>query len=516
MILNKPYFITTPIFYVNAAPHIGHVHSALVADAQARFQKLRTKRDPLFSTGTDEHGLKIQQAAEKFQQSPFDYASAVSMSYQSLFKRLRLCHSDFIRTTEGRHRSAVHALWNTIHEGDHIVKRAHEGWYCVQDETFLTENQLVTKADGLKVSAESGHPVEWCTEENYVFKLSNFSQKILNYLDKDESVIRPKVFRNHLNSFFENGLPDISVSRPSSRLKWGIPVPNDPSQTIYVWLDALTNYLTVAGYPDHLKNWPPSCHVIGKDILKFHAIYWPGFLMAAGLDPPESILCHSHWMVGDEKMSKSKGNVIDPNMLMDQVSEEGLRYFLLREGTPHSDGNFSDKKMRNYLDSELANTLGNLLSRVSKGTILESQQFPAGVDSNHCSQLALDLMDQAERLPSTAAQHFSDFNYHLGVDAIMQLLRDCNGFIQEEKPWELKKSDRERLQTVLLLALECLRVSGILLQPIVPHLTDLLLTKLGVPADQRHWENAESFAWKSNMQQFKLSSQKVILFRRTK
>ncbi len=373
------------------------------------------------------------------------------------------------------------------------------------------------------MSLESGHPVEWAEEENYVFKLEPFRERITKWLD-DQDAIKPSIFKGHLQMFLSDEMPDLSVSRPRSRLKWGIPVPGDDSQTIYVWLDALVNYLTVAGYPDLdriKRSWPPDCHVIGKDILKFHAIYWPSFLMAAGLELPRRILCHSHWMVNDEKMSKSKGNVINPNDLMEKFTSEGLRYILLREGVPHSDGNYADGKMVNYLNNELANTLGNLLSRTTGAKVNLEQKFYSYNDINPdlFNKEARDLMDYAEGLTIIVCRHYSDFNYYQGIDAIMECLRRTNAYVQNEKPWELKKTNPERLKAVLCLSLECLRVCGILLQPIVPNLAKKLLDKLNVNEDHRLISDAASQSWNcsdDNNSSRDLSPQKTILYRKIK
>ena len=327
-----------------------------------------------------------------------------------------------------------------------------------------------------------------------------------------------KLKKNTLLNLLGEDLPDISVSRPSNRLHWGIPVPDDSSQTIYVWLDALVNYLTVAGYPNEMGNWPPNCHVIGKDILKFHAIYWPAFLMAADIEPPRKILCHSHWTVDDTKMSKSKGNVIDPNSLIDLYSIDGIRYFLLREAVPHSDGNFSQKKIANYLNAELSNTLGNLLNRLTSSKVNAHQAIPNiefEMDSSYISEIGKTLISHLEELPKKVEMHFLDFNYYLGIDAIMETLRITNEYIQKEEPWVLKKTDLNRLNYVLTLGLESLRVTGILLQPVVPKSSDLLLKKIGVPNSSRLWSDAESLVlhnneMKNNFTSF--SKERLVLF----
>lgn len=291
-----------------------------------------------FTTGTDEHGYKIQQAAA-LNNTPVDvYCNEISGQYQDLFRKFNINHTDFIRTTEDRHAKAVVQFWQRLHDRGYIYKQTYAGFYCVSDETFLTEAQLTTDAKtGQKVSAESGHSVEWTQEENYMFKLGKVQDGILKWLNTGNRVY-PAIFERNLHDFLSEPLPDISVSRPASRVHWGITVPHDPSQTIYVWLDALVNYLTCAGYPGTVASWPAAIQVIGKDILKFHGIYWPGFLIAADMEPPRQLLCHSHWTVDGQKMSKSKNNVVNPMERADVYTVDGLRYFLLREAVFHSDG----------------------------------------------------------------------------------------------------------------------------------------------------------------------------------
>ena len=296
--------------------------------------------------------------------------------------------------------------------------------------------------------------------------------------------------------------PDLSISRPRNRLHWGIPVPEDPKQTIYVWLDALINYLTGAGYPDTMMNWPPDCHVIGKDILKFHAIYWPAFLMAANLDLPKRILCHSHWTVDDTKMSKSKGNVVDPIQLIDPYTTDGVRYFLLRDGVPHSDGNFNPKKMTNYLNAELCNTLGNLLSRLTSTKLNNVQRIPQvefDIHSPCLSELAKELLEELNELPHKVKRHYAEFDFYLGIDAILKTLITTNNYIQHEQPWVLKKTNVDRLNYVLLLSLESLRISSILMQPIVPNISTQLMVKLGISNDDIAWCDAEKFCWDTDI-----------------
>lgn len=316
------------------------MYSALLTDAVFRFNNLKSSasgNQGVFTTGTDEHGIKIQQAAARNNTPVEKYCHEISQKYRDLFRKFDIGHTDYIRTTEQRHALAVGHFWERLHERGYIYKREYSGFYCVPDETFLTESQLTTNQAGEKISAESGHPVEWTQEENYMFKLGSLQEGIIAWLKRGDRV-HPRKFERILFDFLNEPLPDISVSRPASRVHWGIAVPGDPSQTIYVWLNALVNYLTCAGYPQTSSCWPPSTQVIGKDILKFHGIYWPGFLMAADMEPPKQLLCHSHWTVDGQKMSKSKNNVVDPMERADLFTAEGMRYFLLREAVLHSDG----------------------------------------------------------------------------------------------------------------------------------------------------------------------------------
>jgi methionyl-tRNA synthetase len=324
------------------APHLGHLYTSCISDTISRFEKLTAvHNEHIFCTGTDEHGEKVLRAATLNNTSVGDYCKDISGRYKELWKRADINFTDFIRTTEERHKKACSAFWTTLVENNAIYKADYTGWYCVSDETFLSDSQLVTDDKGKKFSLESGHPVEWTSEENYMFKLSKYQDDII-YWARHENRIAPQKFNKILlDTLYQEILPDLSVSRPKARMSWGIPVPNDSTQNIYVWLDALVNYLTVAGYPDKLRVWPPSVHVVGKDILKFHGIYWPAFLIAANFAPPERLLVHSHWTVDGQKMSKSKLNVIDPMERADTYTMEGIRYFLLREGTFHNDGSKS-------------------------------------------------------------------------------------------------------------------------------------------------------------------------------
>ena len=405
-------------------------------------------------------------------------------------------------------------LWCRIAERGHLEKDEYRGWYCVPDETFLPESQTEVGEDGTRTSLESGRPVEWISEENYVFHLGRFRARIREWLDGG-GIIKPGLFRGQVSSLLsEDSLSRLSVSRPRSRLRWGVPVPGDPDQVVYVWLDALANYITVARRGDGGPSWPADVHLVGKDIVKFHAVYWPAFLMAADLPLPKAIRVHSHWTVDGEKMSKTLGNVVCPTSLAERFTGEGLRYFLLREGVPHSDGNYSERKMANYLNAELANTLGNLLSRCTAKSFKDvSLVVSDDAVTSHSSDSAKELLQKLRTLSWKVEQHFLEFEYYLGVDLVMEVLRDTNGYVQEEKPWELRKrpgrSAQERLSVVLRLAFESLRVCSILMQPIVPQLSTRVLDALGV--EGRMWEDASLVAFQKEP---KVSNEKIVLFRR--
>ncbi|XP_064456610.1 methionine--tRNA ligase, mitochondrial-like [Ornithodoros turicata] len=514
------YFITTPIFYVNAAPHIGHYHTVVLADTLHRVHKLLApKQHTVFATGTDEHGLKIQQAATRAHQHEVTFCSEISTKFKDLFDSSSITHTHFTRTSDTRHKKCVRHFWDKLRQDGHLYSGSYKGWYCTQDEVFLSESEIkeVTGHQGVpqKVSIESGHPVEWMEEKNYMFKLSEFQDDLLHWLRSSESIVQPSKFQSLLKNWISAGLNDLSVSRQSSRVHWGIPVPGDDTQTIYVWLDALVNYLTASGYPDSNHMWPPDCHVIGKDILKFHGIYWPAFLMAAGLEPPRHILCHSHWMVNDEKMSKSKGNVVCPFNEIERYTADGLRYFLLREGVPHSDGNFSSTSVHRLLNAELADNLGNLLSRCTALLVNKDQIFPSCDKAFFKSfPRGQKLLQEVYELPDKVRAKYLEGNIYLGLDAIMHVLRQTNALVQDNKPWELAKSEgcQDLLHAVLYASLEALRVSAIIMQPVIPTIASKVLDKLNIGENERNWTDAE----RSNIHQRSLAVENIYVFPRLK
>ncbi|XP_032261329.1 methionine--tRNA ligase, mitochondrial [Phoca vitulina] len=501
-------FFTTPIFYVNAAPHIGHLYSALLADALCRHRRLQVPSAAAtrFSTGTDEHGLKIQQAAAAAGLAPTELCDRVSAQFQQLFREAGISSTDFIRTTEARHRIAVQHFWGLLKARGLLYKGLYEGWYCSSEECFLPEAKVTrqpdSSGDSCPVSLESGHPVSWTKEENYIFRLSQFREPLQRWLRGDPQAITPEPFHRAVLEWLEEELPDLSVSRKSSHLHWGIPVPGDDSQTIYVWLDALVNYLTVIGYPNaEFKSWwPTTSHIIGKDILKFHAIYWPALLLGAGMSPPHRIYVHSHWTVCGQKMSKSLGNVVDPRTCLDRYTVDGFRYFLLRQGVPSWDCDYYDEKVVKLLDSELADALGGLLNRCTAKRINPSGTYPVFCTTCFPSEPGLvgpsvraqaedyALVNAVATLPRQVVDHYDNFQIYKALEAVSSCVRQTNGFVQRHAPWKLNWEspvDAPWLGTVLHVALECLRVFGTLLQPVTPNLADKLLSRLGVSATER-------------------------------
>lgn len=514
----KPYFITTPIFYVNAAPHIGHVYTAVIADAAARFRRLLGSNTVLFSTGTDEHGLKIQQAAQSLNQEPAQFCDSVSETFRQAFNDCEISYTDFVRTTDHRHVENVQHFWELLAKKGYIYKGKYEGWYCTADETFVSDDKttVVRLPNGQeqRVSLESNRSVEWSSEENYMFKLSQFKDDLNDWL-QNRAAVQPDRFYNLLKMWLKEDLEDLSISRPKSRLSWGIPVPGDDSQTIYVWLDALLNYLTVAKQ-SKTEFWPPTVHVIGKDILKFHGIYWPAFLLAADLTLPKGLLVHGHWLVDDEKMSKSSGNVVHPKTCIDHVSATGFRYFLLHEGVPATDGNFSSKRMVRIVNSELADGLGNLVSRCCGKSLNPSQTRPAVNESSFlsCGQKGSELLELLQQAPENVFNHYHNWEFYKGIDAVMALVRGANGLFHAMEPWKLnKQGEIEQLNAVMGATMECSRIVGILLQPIIPSFTDRLLNRLGVPEGQRSWEFG-SLYWSDVNHQ--LGADESVLFPRVK
>ncbi|XP_053547035.1 methionine--tRNA ligase, mitochondrial isoform X2 [Bombina bombina] len=438
--------------------------------------------------------MKIQQAAMALGTDPQSLCSSVSVQFRKVFDALGISYTDFVRTSEPRHVQAVARFWETLKERGYLYKGTYQGWYCTSDEAFLTEGQTAESRDAegnnIRVSLESGHQVQWMSEENYMFRLSSLRPELLRWLETDP--VRPAPFLRVVRHWLEEELPDLSVSRQRNRLSWGIPVPSDPSHTIYVWLDALVNYLTCAGYPNpSLAPWGPSTHLLGKDILRFHAIYWPAFLLAAGMPPPKALLVHSHWTCDGVKMSKSLQNVVDPMECIKQYTRDGLRYFLLRHGAPERDCDFTHHAVRTLLNSELADALGGLLNRCTAPAINPAQQCPHFQPSSvpHSAQDQLQvLLSELYKLPAEVDHWIGSFQVHKALEAVDAAVRRSNAFFQSQTPWKLRSSVVEEAawrDSVLYLTLEALRLYATLLQPVVPGLASKILDRLAVSPDRR-------------------------------
>jgi len=458
------FYITTPIYYVNDVPHIGHAYTTIACDALARWHRMLGKR-VFFLTGTDEHGEKVQKTAAAKGLSPRELADQVVVNFQGLTPALTISNTGFIRTTEPRHYASVQDLFRKSLANGDIYLGEYEGWYCVPDEAYWTELQLV---DGNCPTC--GRPVEKRKEPSYFFRLSKYQEPLLDYYRKNPSFIRPESRRNEVVAFVEGGLNDLSVSRTS--LSWGIPVPEAPGHVTYVWYDALTNYVTGLGYPAPTEEfrtfWPADIHMVGKDILRFHAVYWPAFLMSAGIQPPLGVFAHGWWTVEGRKMSKSLGNVVDPYEMVRKYGADPFRYFLLREVSFGLDGDFSEKELIKRANSELADKLGNLLNR-SLGML--GKYFDGFVPAPGRSESADAALSACGRevVPSVAAA-MDEVAFHKALTAIIELVTKGNEYVQASQPWVLAKdpSMRARLGTVLYNALEASRVAALLMAPFTP------------------------------------------------
>ena len=481
--MTSTYYITTPIYYVNGSPHIGHAYTSIAADVLARWARLEG-RDVFFLTGTDEHGQKVEKAARDAGLAPQEFADEVSAQFRAVAEALDISNDDFIRTTEERHKRACIALWERLAAAGDIYRGHYEGWYAVRDEDFYAEDELTQLPNGTRI-APTGAPVEWVREPNYLFRLSAFQDRLLAHYEANPDFIAPASRRNEVVSFVRSGLRDLSVSRSSFR--WGIPVPGDPDQVMYVWLDALTNYLSAVGYPDEGAQrwpfWPADVHLVGKDIVRFHAIYWPAFLMAAGVELPRRVACNGWWTVDGQKMSKSLGNVVDPLELATAYGVDALRYFLLREVPFGADGDFSRAKLVNRLNVELANDLGNLaqrtLSLIARNCDARLPARDAPTESDAV------LLAAAEALPGTIGERLGRQALHEALEECWRLIRAANAYIDQQAPWALRKTDSARMEAVLRVLADTLRSIATVLQPFMPGSMARMLDQLGVPPGAR-------------------------------
>jgi methionyl-tRNA synthetase len=476
----KPsFYITTAISYPNGDPHIGHAYEAIATDAIARFKRL-DGYDVFFLTGVDEHGLKMKQTAVKQGISPAELGERNTQRFRAMAEALNISNDDFIRTTEPRHHAAVAEIWHRLENNGDIYLDAYAGWYSVRDEAFYAEDETRLGEDGVRVGPQ-GTPVEWTEEQTYFFRLSDYENRLLRFYEDNPDFILPPERRNEIVSFVKGGLKDLSVSRTT--LDWGIPVPEAPGHIIYVWVDALTNYITAVGYPDahsapFRKYWPADIHMIGKDITRFHAVYWPAFLMSAGLPVPKRIFSHGFLNVRGEKMSKSVGNVVDPFEMAERYGVDQMRYFFLREVPFGQDGSYSHEAIVNRTNADLANDLGNLaqrsLSMIAKncdGRIPE----PAALNDADTALLAA-----ADGLIAAAREAMERQALHRVLEAIWQVVGDANRYFAAEQPWALRKTDPARMGTVLYVTAEVLRQIGILVQPFIPASAEKLLDQLAL------------------------------------
>ncbi len=464
--MNKNFYITTPIYYPSAKPHMGHAYTSIVTDVIARFKRL-DGYNVEFLTGTDEHGLKIQRAAEKKGSDTKKFCDEISETFRNLSSTLNLSNTDFIRTTENRHIKSVQNLWNILEKKNEIYLSKYSGWYSVSDEAFYNDNEI-KEENGIKISVNSGSQVEWVEEESYFFKLSKWESKLLKFYNDNPKFILPNSRRNEVINFVKSGLKDLSISRKS--FSWGIKVPNNKEHVIYVWLDALTNYISALNYSDKNNKkykdfWPANLHIIGKDILRFHAIYWPAFLLAADIKPPKRIYGHGWILSGEEKMSKSKGNILDPLEIIDKYGLDSLRYYLLKEVSFGKDGNISQDKLENCINSDLANNYGNLCQRV-----ISFNEKNCGLiipKKNQFEKDDLKILNKISDNLKNLRSYIDNQELNLYTNFIVDCLFDANKYFNDQEPWK-KKTDISRLNTIVYVSLEVIRKISILLNPIIP------------------------------------------------
>lgn len=486
----RPYQITTPIYYVNDKPHIGHAYTSVACDVLARFMRL-SGREVFFLSGTDEHGQKVEESAEKRGVDPQKFVDEVSVSFRELLDRMNISNDMFIRTTDANHKEAAQHLWKDLLKKGAIYLGNYEGWYSVRDECYYTESELV---DG---KAPTGADVEWVAKEpSYFFRLSQYEEKLLQLYEECPDFIAPTSRRNEVLAFVKGGLRDLSISRTS--FQWGVPVPDDKDHVMYVWMDALANYISALGYPkknetssNYSKYWPASLHVVGKDILRFHAVYWPAFLMAADIPVPKRLFAHGWWTKDGEKISKSLGNVIDPIELVDQYGVDQTRFFLMSEVSFGSDGDFSHEKMIQKCNTNLANELGNLCQRV---LTLVFKNCGKAVPTNIGSYTQDDeaLLSSARSLYDRASNEISIQAIHKYADVMISMVWEANQYIDKMEPWVLRKTDPDRMSTVLYVLMEVLRRVGILYQPLIPMAANSMLDQLTIPKEERSFGHLET------------------------
>ena len=488
----EPYYLTTAIHYPNGKPHIGHAYETIAADVVARFQRLRG-REVRFQTGTDEHGLKMAQKARDLGKTPRELADEMSGHFKDLFDALNISYDRFIRTTDADHHRASQAIWQAMEAKGDLYLDRYEGWYSVRDEAYYDEKELVEGEGGEKLSPQ-GTPVEWTEEETWFFRLSRYAEPLLELLNTP-GFLEPVSRRNEMVAFIERGLQDLSVSRTS--FDWGVKVPGSDGHVMYVWVDALTNYITGLGYPDGGqmwdKFWPADLHLIGKDIVRFHTIYWPAFLLSADLPLPKKVFGHGFLLNRGVKESKSAGNVTDPMELAERFGVDALRYFLMAEVTFGQDGSYSAEALVNKVNAELANSFGNLaqrtLSMIAKNMEGKLERFT----TESADKALLDTVTEACAV--TLPREFENLNFSVGIEAWLRAVYACNAYVDEQAPWALKKTDPERMKAVLQTLFIAIRDLAIAIQPVVPEKAAALLDQLGVAGENRSYVDLGDAEW---------------------
>jgi methionyl-tRNA synthetase len=483
MSAKRKFYITTAISYPNGRPHMGHAYEDIATDVIARYHRLAGD-DVFFMTGTDEHGLKIAQAARNADIDPRTFVDGMVQHFKDMCTRLNISHDRFIRTTEPAHYACVQELWRRMEANGDIYLGRYEGWYSVRDEAYYDESELVPGEGGEKLSPQ-GTPVEWTVEESYFFRLSKYQQPLLDLYEQNPDFIQPATRRNEMLQFVRGGLSDLSVSRTS--FDWGIPVPDAPGHVMYVWLDALSNYLTGAGYPDasYTKWWPADVHIIGKDVVRFHTVYWPAFLMSAGVELPRKVFGHGFVLNKGEKMSKSLGNVVEPLAMAEEYGVDQLRYFLIRDVPFGQDGSYSHEAIVTRTNADLANSFGNLaqrtLSQIFKNLdgVLPIGNRPDDADT----KLLRDVRNSVDDLKRS----FEEYNLSHGVEHWLRAVYACNQYIDAQEPWKLKKTDPERMKHVLAVLFMAIHDLAIAISPVIPDSAARLLDQMGVPNGERNF-----------------------------
>ena len=486
--MNKNFYITTPIYYPSGKPHMGHAYSSIIADIFARFKRLEGY-NVLFLTGTDEHGQKIQKEAKKNKKDPKEFCDELSEKFRSLTHTLNLTNDDFIRTTEARHSKSVIEIWNRLVKSGDIYIDKYSGWYSVSDEAYYDDDEIIDK-DKKKISKSSGSPVEWVEEESYFFKLSAWQDKLLNYYEQNNEFVQPNSRRNEVISFVKKGLKDLSISRTS--FSWGIPVPNNKKHVIYVWLDALTNYLSALNFPDlndkkYKSFWPADVHIIGKDILRFHAIYWPAFLLAANLPLPKKVFGHGWILSGEKKMSKSLGNILDPIEIINNYGIDQLRYYLVKEVSLGNDGNISMENLKKCINNDLANNYGNLCQRVF--SFIKKNCKNKIPEANKLEIIDKKLINNIKENIPKLIDLINKQNLNEYIKMVVDFSFDSNKYFNDSEPWKFKNKNPERMNSILYCISEQIKNISILLNPIIPLSTKKVLDVINIPEKEISIEN---------------------------